>query len=295
MEWFSLPPLASLRAFSSFAETGNVVQAGAALNVSHAAISQQLRALERHMGVALLDRSGRNLTLTSEGEHLARGLQLGFSAIQTAVQDLTASGAARPLHVTCTPMFAAQWLMPRLAEFRALHPEVDMVLDPTGELVELTPGGIDIALRYGAGDWPGLEAQPLLQSPMVVVAAPDLLDGRRVTSPQDLLDFPWLEELGTTEAAKWLTSRGVDDALRGARIRLPGNLLMEAVRGGQGVAVSVRSFVEEDLRAGRLQALFTEDDNRGYHIVHRPGVLRSQARKFVAWLKKHRPKSKIAT
>ena len=288
MEWFSLPPLAALRAFSAFAETSNVVKAGAALNVSHAAISQQLRALERHMGVALLDRSGRALRLTREGEHLARGLQLGFSTIQTAVQDLTVSGAQRPLHVSCTPMFAAQWLMPRLAEFRALHPDVDLVLDPSGELVELTPGGIDIALRYGAGDWSGLTAEMLLQSPMSVVAAPDLLDGRSVSSPQDLLDFPWLEELGTTEATKWLVSRGVDDALRGPRVRLPGNLLMEAVRSGQGAAVSVRAFVEEDIRAGRLVDLFTEDDTRGYHIVTRPGVLRSQARKFIAWLRKHR-------
>ncbi|MDE4132564.1 LysR family transcriptional regulator [Phaeobacter sp. QD34_3] len=288
MEWISLPPLAALRAFSAFAETGNVVKAGAALNVSHAAISQQLRALERHMGVALLERNGRGLSLTQDGAHLARGLQLGFSTIQTAVQDLTTSGAARPLHITCTPMFAAQWLMPRLAEFRALHPDVDLVLDPVGELVELTPGGIDIAVRYGAGQWAGLETEPLLQSPMTVVAAPHLLEGQRVSSPQDLLDFPWLEELGTTEATKWLTSRGVDDALRGSRIRLPGNLLMEAVRDGQGIAVSVQAFVAEDLRAGRLEALFTEEDSRGYHIATVPGVLRPQARKFISWLRRHR-------
>lgn len=279
-----MPPLAALRAFTAFAETGNVVQAGAALNVSHAAISQQLRALEAHLGAPLLDRSGRALALTADGAHLARALQLGFGAIEAAVQEISAAGAARPLHVTCTPMFAAHWLMPRLAEFQASHPEIDLVLDPRGEIVELRPGGIDLAIRYGGGDWPGMDSRMLLQSPMVVIAADSLLRGRKVAAPEDLLDLPWLEELGTTEASRWLESRGVTDSLRGSRTRLPGNLLMQAVRAGQGVAVSVQAFVEEDLQAGRLCALFTEGEDRGYHVVTRSGVLRPEARKFAAWL-----------
>lgn len=279
-----MPPLAGLRAFAAFAETGNVVQAGVALNVSHAAISQQLRALEAHLGAALLDRSGRALELTADGSHLARALQLGFGAIEAAVQEISAAGAARPLHVTCTPMFAAHWLMPRLAEFQASHPEIDLVLDPRGEIVELKPGGIDLAIRYGDGSWPGMEARMLLQSPMVVIAADSLLRGRQVAAPEDLLDLPWLEELGTTEASHWLESRGVTDSLRGSRTRLPGNLLMQAVRAGQGVAVSVQAFVVEDLQAGRLCALFTEGVDRGYHVVTRSGVLRPEARKFAAWL-----------
>lgn len=286
MDWLHMPPLAALRAFTAFAETGNVVQAGAALNVSHAAISQQLRALEAHLGAALLDRSGRALALTADGAHLARALQLGFAAIEAAVQEISAAGTARPLHVTCTQMFAANWLMPRLAGFQAEHPEIDLVLDPRGEVVELKPGGIDIAIRYGNGDWPGLEARMLLQSPMVVIAADSLLSGRSVAVPEDLLDLPWLEELGTTEASLWLESRGVKEALRGPRTRLPGNLLMQAARAGQGVAVSVREFVLEDLQSGRLRALFTQGEGKGYHIVTRAGVLRPEARKLIAWLRR---------
>lgn len=279
-----MPPLSALRAFTAFAETGNVVQAGAALNVSHAAISQQLRALEGHLGAALLDRSGRALALTADGAHLARALQLGFGAIEAAVHEISAAGAARPLHVTCTPMFAAHWLMPRLAEFQASHPEIDLVLDPRGEIVELKPGGIDLAIRYGGGNWRGMDARMLLPSPMVVIAADSLLRGRQVAAPEDLLDLPWLEELGTTEASRWLESRGVKDSLRGSRTRLPGNLLMQAVRAGQGVAVSVQAFVAEDLQSGRLCALFTEGDGLGYHVVTRSGVLRPETRKFAAWL-----------
>lgn len=288
MSWRDMPSLAALRAFAVFAETGALQQAGAVLNVSHAAISQQLRHLEAHMGVPLLDRSGRALKLTAEGEQLAQALTLGFGAIRTAVQDLSTRGAGQPLHVTCTPMFATHWLMPRLAVFRQAYPEVDMVIDPTGEVVQLTPGGIDIALRYGHGTWPGLDSEMLLPSPMVVVAAPGLLDKRQVGRPEDLLDLPWLEEIGTNEASVWLRSRGVQDSIKAGRVVLPGNLLMEALRAGQGVAVSVRDFVAPDVAAGRLVELFCENAGRGYHIVHRPGVLRPGARHFVNWLRRER-------
>ncbi len=288
MSWRDMPSLAALRAFAVFAETGALQQAGAVLNVSHAAISQQLRHLEAHMGVPLLDRSGRALKLTAEGEQLAQALTLGFGAIRMAVQDLSARGAGQPLHVTCTPMFATHWLMPRLAVFRQAYPEVDMVIDPTGEVVQLTPGGIDIALRYGHGTWAGLDSEMLLPSPMVVVAAPGLLDKRQVSRPEDLLDLPWLEEIGTNEASVWLRSRGVEDSIKAGRVVLPGNLLMEALRAGQGVAVSVRDFVAPDVAAGRLVELFCENPGRGYHIVHRPGVLRPGARHFVNWLRRER-------
>ncbi|MEX0303897.1 MAG: LysR family transcriptional regulator [Leisingera sp.] len=288
MDWMSMPPMASLRAFAAFAEAGTVVEAGAILNVSHAAISQQLRALEAHLGVALLERGGRALALTAEGAHLARALHLGFGAIQTAVQEISSVSAARPLHITCTPMFATHWLMPRLPAFQTENPGIELVLDPSGGIAELKPGGIDVALRYGDGAWPGLEAEMLLASPMVVIAAPGLLDGRKVASPQDLLDYPWLEELGTSEGGHWLKAHGVEETIRGPRTRMPGNLLMQAVRAGQGVGVAVRAFVEEDLAEGRLVALFTENDGRGYYIATRQGVLRPEARRFTAWLRRMR-------
>lgn len=286
MNWLDLPSLSTLRAFCAYAETGSLAKAGASLNVSHAAVSQQLRALEAHLGVELLDRGGRALELTAAGHHLARALQLGFGAIETAVQELSRAGSSRPLHITCTPTFAAHWLMPRLAGFQQEYADIDLVVDPVGTVSELKPGGIDLALRYGGGNWPGLQSELFLSSPMVVIAAPDLLADRRVHAPEELLDFPWLEELGTTEAAFWLRSRGVTQAQRGARVTLPGNLLLEAVRAGQGVAVSVREFVKEDLRVGRLVELFTEQDGRGYHIVTRPGVQRPEARRFISWLRK---------
>lgn len=286
MDWLGLPPLAALRAFAAFAEKRNVVDAGTALNVSHAAISQQLRALEKYLGVALLDRSGKALTLTSDGEHLARALHLGFGAIAAAVGDLARTGRDQPVHVSLTSSFAASWLMPRLPGFRATHPEVNLILDPTFEVVELRPGGVDVAIRYGAGNWPGVECEMLIESPMVIVASPALLKGKTEWSPTELAQLPWLEEFGTTEATTWLAGRGVGPERGAGRTQLPGNLLLDGLRAGQGVTVTVRQFVEADIAAGRIVELFVESDARGYHIVTQKTALRPSVKTFVTWLKR---------
>lgn len=287
MNWSDLPPLSTLRAFTAFAQTSSVTQAGQLLNVSHAAISQHLRALEEHLGTSLVSRSGRSLSLTSEGQRLADSLMLGFGAIGTAVQEISADNIARPLHISSTPTFVSQWLMPRLPAFRAAHPEIDLMLDPQAALVKLEPGGIDVALRHGAGDWRGLVSEPLLESRLAVVVAPSLLKGRTINEPADLVDLPWLEELGLSESSQWLRSKGVREGIVGGRVQMPGNLVVDAVRDGQGVAVLVQRFVEADLRAGRLVALFAETPS-AYHIVTRPGVLRPPAKAFVNWLRRQR-------
>ncbi len=288
MNWRDMPSLSTLRAFHAFANSAGVTEAGALINVSHAAISQQLRALERHLGVPLLDRSGRSMTLTAEGHILAQSLTLGFGAIHSAVQDISSRSAQRPLHITCSPMFATYWLMPRLSTFREAYPDIDLVIDPTGKVVPLAAGGADLALRYGYGTWDGLETEILLSTPIVVVAAPDLLSTRTISQPEDLIDLPWLEEIGTNEASVWLHSRGVDKTIKAGRVYLPGNLMMEALRAGQGVAVAVRDFVAPDVKEGRLVELFCEPAGRAYYIAYRPGPQRQSLQDFIAWLRRER-------
>lgn len=285
-DWLSLPPLTALRAFSALAETGATVAAGARLNVSHAAISQQIKRLETHLGVALVDRSGRQLALTGEGRQLADALSLGFGAIARAVEALTGADADRPLQVSTTPGFAAQWLMPCLSVFREANPQIDIMIDATPNVVTLESGGIDIALRYGAGHWPGLEAELLFCSPLVAVAAPKLVEGLQITSPADLVRLPWLQESGTTESSDWLRRRGVTEARAAGLLQVPVNLLLDGLRNGQGVALTVREWVKQDIAAGRLVLLFEDPDESGYYIVTRPGVLRAPAKAFARWLKK---------
>jgi LysR family glycine cleavage system transcriptional activator len=279
--------LSALRAFAAFAETGNVVAAGAALGVSHAAISQQLRALEIHLDVALLDRSARALRMTAAGEALAAALHAGFATMIAASEELTGARDDRPLHISVTPTFAASWLMPRLADFRGAHPDIDLMIDPSAELVSLTTDGVDMAIRYGRGPWAGLENDMLVRSPMVVIGAPSLVGDGPLPEVKALAQLPWLEEFGTTESTNWLAQYGVLRPARGGLMQVPGNLLLDGARDGQGIAVTVRAFVARDILAGRLRVLHEEpEDDKGYHIVVRPGVMRPALKAFTLWLRR---------
>lgn len=287
MHWRSMPPLSALRAFAALAEAGSFTRAGEALNVSHAAISQQVRSLENRIGVPLILRDRRG-TLTPEGERLAAATQAAFLALERAIEEVTGGDAARPLQVTTTSAFAISWLMPRLPEFRLEHPEVELMVNPTATNIDPAPGGVDLAIRFGRGPWRGLASEMLVQTSMVVVAAPSLIAGRPVSEPRDLLGLPWFQELGTNEMSNWMRDHGVVGPRADTLTHLPGHLVLEALRGGEGVSLSTRVNVERDIEAGRLVVLFEEDDpGLGYHLVMRSGVLRPPLKAFVAWLRRH--------
>ena len=281
--WQNMPPLSALRAFAAFADAGTLAAAGVQTGVTHAAISQQIRALEAHLRLTLVVREAKGLVLTDEGRILARGLAEGFGLISETLRTLNAGENARPLRVTTTPAFASGWLMPRLADFRRHHAGVDLMIDASPDVARIGPEGADVALRFGNGTWPGLEARLLLRSSVVVVAAPKLIEGRQVGAVADLAGLPWLEELGTSEATEFLERYGVTRDAGHGLTSMPGNLVLDAARDGQGLAVIARAFVEGDLASGRLIAVHEDTEREGYFIVTRPGVQRPAVKTFVAW------------
>jgi LysR family glycine cleavage system transcriptional activator len=285
MNWSRLPSLNSLRAFAALAEAGSYTRAAASLNVSHAAVSQQVKALEERLGLPLVTRIGRGIALTEEGKTLARELATGFAAIRRGVEALSGAEAQRPVQITMSPAFAVRWFMPRMQDFQERHPEITLMLSPTAEVVELKPGGIDLAIRYG--DRRSLTAQvdPVVVADMVVVGTPALLGEPRPHDPARLVELPWLQEYGTNEVADWMARHGVRLERPLMITHMPGNLIMEAVRRGDGITYTARPWVAEDLEAGRLVELFSEKAFGIYYIQTRPGVLRPPVKTFVGWLK----------
>jgi LysR family glycine cleavage system transcriptional activator len=226
------------------------------------------------------------MALTIAGERLANALHVGFTGMIEAVEEITGQQEIRPLHISTTPTFAASWLMPRLPSFREAHPEIDLMIDPSPLVVSLGASGIDVAIRYGAGGWPGVESEMLLQSPMVVVAAPTLVGEKPFEDLKALSEYPWLEEFCTSEATNWFKRFGLPRAKLGM-MQVPGNLMLDGARDGQGVVVTVREFVARDVAAGRLRELHVEDQSAdGYHIVTRPGVQRKWVKAFTSWLRR---------
>lgn len=284
MNWSKLPPLNSLRAFSSVAEAGSYTSAANQLEVTHAAVSQQVKLLEKHLGVTLVRRTGRGTQLTSEGMLLARDLGIGFAAIERGIERLSENTLNRPVQVTMSPAFAVEWLMPRIAEFQSENPDITLLLNPTVKVVELSSSGFDVAIRYTDRRQPYLDVQPVLISDMVVVGTPSLLDGYDPSNPASLVDLPWLQELGTNEVAEWFTYHGVVPDRPPRVNHMPGNLIMNAVRRGDGITYSARAFFQEDLAAGTIVELFSEPLFGVYYVLM-PHEHKSPAVKvFVDWL-----------
>ncbi|MBT0957723.1 LysR family transcriptional regulator [Alphaproteobacteria bacterium KMM 3653] len=281
-----LPSLASLRAFEGAARHGSFSAAARELNVTHAAIAQHLRRLEDHFGTPLMHRAGRGMALTPQGEALAASLTEGFALIHSGVRALTEQGKSRPVRVSLTPSFAENWLMPRIGQFWSAHPDIPVEISPSISLTDLRRDGIDLAIRYGIGPWPGVEAQVLTTAPNAVVAAPSL-GLKPVTTLADLQDQHWLMGGTRPEEGTWAKANGLDfDAAR--KTQLPtGNLANQAARAGNGVLISPATLVEQDIKSGHFTLLYSEDESPlAYHIITLPGRASANAQTFIKWLKR---------
>ncbi len=285
MNWRDLPSLTSLRAFAAAAEHRSLTKAAEALNVTHSAVGQQIKALERELGTRLVTRTQHGITLTPQGEFLSKGLLQAFASMVNLTEDLSAAEATRPLLVSVTPMFASAFLMPRLSEFIEAHPSIELSLDSTIEAIDLKPGGVDMAIRYGTGRWSGLDAELLLPGCLTVVASRELVGDQLFTDPIQILDFPLLQEHASVEFDLWLEKVGISTQAKRKVVRMPGNMLLEGIRNGDGIGATVPAFIADELKSGKLIALFDDPiPDIAYHLVTLPGPIRPALKVFKRWL-----------
>ncbi|MFA3915545.1 LysR family transcriptional regulator [Ruegeria hyattellae] len=284
MNWRDLPSLNALKAFAAVAEHGSYSKGGAALNVTHSAVVQQIRSLERDIGTPLVLREGRGIALTEEGRRLAHDLAEGFRKIGASVEALTEDVETRPVQVTMSPAFATKWLMPRLSDFQTRHPEITLLLNPTGRFIELKPGGVDVAIRYARYDRMIDPVDTLLDLDLLVVGRPELLRAPETLNARDLLHRPWLQELGTQEVADWFARHGVEMQPPPQISHMPGNLIMDAVKRGDGITYTVREWVEQDIEKGDLIELFLERSAGQFYIHTLDLPQRASVRTFIRWL-----------
>ena len=287
MKWSGIPSLASLRAFEATARAGSYSGAARELNVTHAAIAQHVRALEDFFSTELLFREGRGMALTDAGSRLAVSLADGFGAIADGVQALHDATAARPLRVSVTPSFGENWLMPRLGAFWAAHPEIEVEIKPTARLVDLRRDDVDIAIRYGKGDWTGVEVQPLVAVRNVVVGAPALLGTDRPSTPTEMARYRWILERHVREAYFIVERLGLSLDEISHSVVDTNALAVSAIRSGLGLGVQSAALVGREIEAGQLIAL-TEPvaDDIGYFMVTLKGRETPGLRRFMAWMRK---------
>jgi len=268
-----LPPLNSLRSFESAARHASFLRAARELHVTPSAISHQIRALEKFLGVALFRRDGRQVQLTREGENYLQGVREGLTLIAAATGRIASSRAGGVLTLSVAPSFANPWLAPRLAGFQLQHPELEVRLSSSIEVVDFKKSDVDAAVRYGAGRWPGLESHRLFAEELVPVASPKLRIGKkRLRKPVDLRGATLLhvmQRLG--EWRVWLTAADISDidSVSGPKFHTT-PLALEAAIAGHGVAIADRTLVADHLRSGRLVTPFdlTLPREYAYYLVY---------------------------
>lgn len=254
-----LPPLNSLRAFEVVSRHESFRAAAKELHVTAAAVSQQVKALEDHLGRKLLRRRSGGYSLTPEALAGLKYLRDGFEQLSSAVATMSLGGQ-RALTVSAVPSLAAEWLVPRLHRFREQYPELDILLHASEELVDLEHSRVDLGIRYGSGNYPGLTSERLFVDEIFPVYSPRMLKGRAsLKKPgdlrgQSLIHTDWTPERGQWPGwTEWVRAAGVTgiDVTKGLRFS-DGALVIQAAVSGQGVALGSKALVQEHLAAGRL-------------------------------------------
>lgn len=284
LDWRKIPSLTSLRAFEAAARLEGVSAAARSLNVTHAAVTQQIKALEAHLGVQLLNRTSKGVTPTADGHVLAKALQEGFLTIAAGVADITEREANRAVRVTTTTYFAEVVILPRLAEFWRAHPDIEIAFSPSDIAVDILAEGFDLAVRASAkpeASWDGVVAERLCSCRDVVCAAPHLVDD----PDTDWSSLPWLIESDSTWQYPILEAAGVDTSnITTIDIGDP-TLELRAAEEGIGLSVAAEIVVRPRLASGRLKlAPFPLKTHHYYHAVKPPGPTRPAVRKFITWL-----------
>lgn len=284
-----LPPLNALRAFEAAARHLSFTRAADELHVTQTAISHQIKALEERLAVRLFRRLPRGLLLTEEAQRYLPPVRDAFDQIAAATEQLGAGGSSGRLTVSVLPSFAAKWLVPRLGRFRATHPDLDLRISASSQLVDFARDDVDIAIRMGRGRYPGLRVDRLFGESMLPVCAPKLLSGAHpLRRPEDLREHVLLHDDDHTGWQLWLELSGVEgvDPTRGP-IFTDSAMVVQAAAEGQGVALARRVLAAGDLAAGRLVQPFEVSlpHDLAYYLVS-PEATAEQPRikAFRAWL-----------
>jgi LysR family glycine cleavage system transcriptional activator len=261
-------PVGPLRAFDVAARNLNLSAAAEEMSVTHAAVSRQVKQLEQRLGVQLFERLPRGLKLTVHGALLAEGTREAFDRLASAIEDVSAPAVRRKLSISTFSSLSTRWLMPRVQAFSELFPDTDLQVSTSAKLVDFSREDVDIALRFGGGQYPGLHVRPMFKPKEIAVAAPSLLTrGPPVKTFADLKGYTLLHDDSYRTWVRWLDAvgaRGVNP--RRGVICGDRNSMLQATLDGGGIGITSEVFAAAELKEGRLVKVFDVEVNATFGI-----------------------------
>ncbi len=282
-----LPSLNGLKAFEAAARNESFTDAAAELLVSHAAISRHIKELEENLGTQLFVRTGRGVELTEAGQRFGSRLTPLFDQLADSAREAAAVGDVRPLRVSVQPSIASRWLVARLGSFNALHPDIELNIDPSNELIDFYVDPFDLGLRHGLGGWDDVEAVKLSDVVVFPVCSPAFLVKHPALKPADLVEMNLIHEDKKQWWADWLASAGVKSSGDWRGPIFQNQLALEAAEAGQGFALGDPILCTDSLLEGWLARPFNLDmkEHGGYWLVRRKGSRETgPMRAFREWL-----------
>ncbi|MER8770770.1 transcriptional regulator GcvA [Mesorhizobium sp. M0092] len=284
-----LPPLTTLPSFEAAARLLSFSKAAEELHVTHGAISRAIKNLEDQLGVQLFERGTRSVSLTAVGEPYARAVREVLDQLAAATAAATARYSSSTLNVSTSDGFAGRWLVPRLYRFHRAHGDIDVRVSTSGKLTNFLGDGIDVAVRYGSGNYAGLTSEFLTGEEVFPVCSPKLLEGAHpLRTPQDLKHHTLIRDSFPIDWATWLASAGVDGVDPQSGITFDSaTFAMESAAQGEGVVLGRTMLVAADLAAGRLVRPFGHalKSPSSFYLVYPPAAIRQRkVRAFRDWL-----------
>lgn len=286
----SLPPLDLLVPFEAAARLGSFTSAAKELNVTQSAVSQRVRSLEAHLDVALFVRKHRKIVLTSQGRDLLAGTTFALQHLSAATSRLQHGEQEQHVRLSADLSITDMWVMPRLRRFHTAHPSI--TIDLLSSDVKEDCLGSDVAILHGDAEWPGFVAKPLFSDDVFPVCAPEYLFRHAISEPADLLTADLIDldyqRWNWMNWTIWLTETGLDSS--NSRRAFQSNsypAIIDAARGGWGVALGWKDFVDADLRSGTLVRPLTKAVRTrfGYAVLLKNAPSASPAAKLLRdWL-----------
>jgi len=249
-----LPSLNALKAFEASARQESFTKAAQELCVTQGAVSHQVKALETELGLRLFRRERQRLVITDAGRAYLEVVRDAFDRLASGTERLLQRQNTGTLTVTTSPNFAAKWLVHRLGRFSEAHPGINLRVSASMQHVDFVREDIDLAIRHGDGQWPGLHVARLCREELFPVCSPKLLRGRgALRSPHDLKNHPLLHVNDRRDWAKWLEGAGVHDVdLARGPLFNQASMAIDAAVDGQGIALARTALAAWDLLAKRL-------------------------------------------